>query len=93
MQSTTVRVDQAEHLRTELEKAYRAYGRMPMKPWLRPEDKAEIREDLDRATKSAQAAIAIINQQPGASAELQQLRGKLVVLSTMAETDLKQAAR
>jgi hypothetical protein len=60
---------------------------------MRPEDRHELRQKLERSMKSVQDAVQIIDAQPGISPDLKALRGKLAVISTMAEIDLKQGQR
>jgi hypothetical protein len=93
MQANTVHIDQGQQLLSELERHYHAFVRAPAKPWLNAEDKAELRQDLERSMKNAQAAIQVMDAQlSGLSPELKGFRDKLVILTTMAETDVKQGS-
>ena len=54
------------------------------------EDRAKLRQQLETATKQAQAAIATMDARPGGmSPVLQGIKGKLILWSTMAEGELK----
>jgi hypothetical protein len=89
IQAKIVREDQAEDLRNTLEHDYQAFIQSDRKRWLSTDDRHEIRQALVRSMKSAQEAVRIIDEQPGIGVNLQSLRGKLVILATMAEGDLK----
>jgi hypothetical protein len=84
---------QAEQLRAQLDRDYHAFVRIDRKPWINADDRAELRQNLEHSLKRAQAAMQRIAAQPGGSGDLQALRRKLVVLTTMAEGDLKQGLR
>jgi hypothetical protein len=62
-----------------LERTYRAFLTSASKPWLTADDRAELRHDLERSLKSAQAAVEIIDGQGAVSPDLKVLRGRLVV--------------
>jgi hypothetical protein len=89
MQNKTVREDQAQFFLGQLDGAYKAYAKIPQKPYLQAEDKAELWQALEVATKQAQSALAIMDAQPGMSPVLQGLKSKLILWSTLAEADLK----
>jgi hypothetical protein len=57
------------------------------------EGRAEIHQTLETSRQKAQDAIQIMNQQTGMRPELRGLQGKLILWTTMAEGDLKQAPR
>jgi hypothetical protein len=72
-----------------LERTYKAFVTSASKPWFTADDRAERRRDLEQSMRSAQAAVEIIGARPGISPALQGLRGKLVMLATLAKGDLK----
>jgi hypothetical protein len=59
------------------------------KPWLTADDRAEFRQGLEASMRNARDAVQIIEAQTAVSPTLQALWGKLVVLTTMAEKNLK----
>jgi hypothetical protein len=90
MPSNTIREDQAEHILSQLDRDYWAYAKIPQKSYLRAEDRAEIRQQLVTSMQQAQSALELMDAQPGGlSPALRQFRGKLIVLTTLAEDDLK----
>ena len=89
----SVREGQAQDLLKDLDRRYHAFVRMPNTPWFGPEDRAARRADLQASLQRAQSALALMDGQPGLSAELQYLKDKLILLTTVAEADLQQAPR
>jgi len=63
--------------------------RMGGKPWLSLEERTEIRRALETSARKAQAAIQQLQEQRGVNPIVEELKRRLIVLSTMAERDLK----
>jgi hypothetical protein len=72
-----------------LESTYKAFVTSASKPWLTAHDLAEFRQGLETSMRNAREAVQIIEPQTAVIPALQALWGKLVVLTTMTENDLK----
>jgi hypothetical protein len=87
-QAKIAREDQAEDILNGREQPYKACVSSAGKHRLTTDDRAELRQELETSMRKAQDAMQIMDAQGGVSPDVKGLRGKLVVLATLPESDL-----
>jgi hypothetical protein len=73
----------------DFKRTYRAFVTKASKSWLATDDRAQIRQGREISMRKVRDAVQIIELQTAVIPALQVLWGKLVVLTTMTENDLK----
>jgi hypothetical protein len=93
MAGTALREEHAQQAVDTLQRTYHAFARRTNRPGLRAEDLDQLRTDLEHSMRHAQEVLRLMDAQPGISADLKGLQDKLVILSTLVESDLAQERR
>jgi hypothetical protein len=89
MPSPTIREDQAEHVLGQLEQRYQAFAKIPRKPYLSAEARADLRAALQTSVAEVQQAIRTIDAQGSISPTMERVKAKLIFWEALAQEDLK----